>query len=207
MPWGVVETNHGLVGEMVRRERRDDPLVPVVHGLEDRRVRALAQIRVDAHDGPELCEVVSPLVVLAQQMVQNFGDGPCDGRQKELHNCHYGGEFRRDLQLLAACEHGGRDDLAEHEHECHRQDHGHPRGHDLVQEQRQGLVRARVEQQQCHEKPVVVLDERQNPLGRGLVLLQLVLVLVRDDVLVLGVDDDVHLHRLDGYQAHGQAGR
>mmetsp|Transcript_8922 Transcript_8922/g.22849 ORF Transcript_8922/g.22849 Transcript_8922/m.22849 type:complete len:210 (-) Transcript_8922:76-705(-) len=192
---------------MVGRRRGDDPKCIIVDAPENWCVKVpfTAQVRVDADDGPQFGKVVSALVVLAQQNVQSLRDGPSDGRQSEFAKGHDGREHGGDAQLLAASEDGRGDDLTEDEHQGDRHSNGQPRWDELVQEEGQSFGGNRVHQQECHQQPVVVLDERKHPLGSSLILLEFEFVLLCDHVLVLGVHDDFHLHRLDGYEAHGEA--
>ena len=52
-------------------------------------------------------------------------------------------------------------DLAEDEDARHRHEDGRPRGHQLVQEQRQGLVEDAVAEEQSDHEPVVGVQGRQ----------------------------------------------
>mmetsp|Transcript_85701 Transcript_85701/g.247493 ORF Transcript_85701/g.247493 Transcript_85701/m.247493 type:complete len:323 (-) Transcript_85701:408-1376(-) len=118
----ISKRDHGLFCEVVRRCGGNDAELLVVVAFEDGHVRETlrAEVGVDTDDGAKLREVVAALVVLAQQAIQDLGDGPGNRGQQETEDRHERRECRRDLQLVAACEDGGRDDLAEHEHEGNR---------------------------------------------------------------------------------------
>mmetsp|Transcript_119856 Transcript_119856/g.346324 ORF Transcript_119856/g.346324 Transcript_119856/m.346324 type:complete len:243 (+) Transcript_119856:796-1524(+) len=202
----IRESDDRLVVEVVRLRGCDDSELHVVVALEDHGGRAVvAQVRMNAHDGPELGEVVAAFVVLAQQAIQDSGDGQRDRRQQAFEEGDERRARRRDLQLIAAGEDRRRDDLAEHEHERHRKNHRQPRRDDPVQEQRQGFVGQGVHQKQCDQQAVMIRDQWQDFARGRLVPLQFQLVLLRWNVFVLGVNNDLHFHGLDGDQAHGKS--
>mmetsp|Transcript_88624 Transcript_88624/g.275764 ORF Transcript_88624/g.275764 Transcript_88624/m.275764 type:complete len:362 (-) Transcript_88624:2-1087(-) len=204
---GPYEGHDGVLCEVVRGLSGDDTHPLVVVAPEGYRLRfASVQLRMDAHDGPELRKVVATFVVLTEQAVQCLGNGPSDRSEQQAAAMHHARKLCGDAQLLAAGEDRRGDDLPEHEHERHREDHGHPGGHDLVKEQWQGLVGYGVHEQQGDQQPVVVLDEGQDPGGSKLVGLELLPFLHVLDVLLLRVHDDLHLHGLQGDEAHGEAG-
>mmetsp|Transcript_73436 Transcript_73436/g.192575 ORF Transcript_73436/g.192575 Transcript_73436/m.192575 type:complete len:293 (+) Transcript_73436:823-1701(+) len=198
------EDDDAVAGEVVGLLRGDDSLLFVVVALEDgvHGHVVVVQPRVDAHDRPELGEVVAALVVLAEAVVEDRRDRRRDGRESAQHKLDQRRELRSDPQLPAPREDRGGDDLAEEEDEGHGHDHRQPGGYDLVQEERQGLVGQRVHEEEGHQQPVVVLDQRKDAVCGKLVLLQLLPVELVHHVLLLGLHDDLHLHGLDRDHAH-----
>ena len=109
--------------------------------------------------------------VLRDQLVEHPADGVRDGPQRVHDEPHEPRERGGDPELGRPGEDSRGQDLADQEDGGDRDEHGRQRVEHLVQEERERLIRYRVQEQQSDEELVVrfVLDEWQQP--RGVVLL------------------------------------
>mmetsp|Transcript_38650 Transcript_38650/g.82199 ORF Transcript_38650/g.82199 Transcript_38650/m.82199 type:complete len:482 (+) Transcript_38650:379-1824(+) len=165
--------------------------------------------RMQMQEGPKLRTSVLDLFIgrlVMNPAVEQGCDGLRDAEEHGLEHSHKGHEERCDVHLPRPCEDCRRQNLATDKHHRHRDEHCRPGGHELVKEDGHRLVSHCVEEQQRHEKHVVVTHHLKQALSVYLVPAQLLPRLyVGSVVLGAGGQDQGEAEGLQRRQAQREA--